>query len=149
MLSEIFQNIGKELLEDLQVKGVNIKKSKITPGPGKKPAKDAQIRMELLRFGSVHNHQNMPNTSPSKSIHSFSFFIIAEHTDYTERLELTELTSDHFDKKPFIQVKIREHEYEIGLSPLELSIEEINQFWMAQQKPHCPILFYQARISEI
>jgi hypothetical protein len=147
MLAEIFQTISQELHDFLDARKVKTRKFVISGKPGKKPR---YIRLELLRFGSDVEHKNyIPNPPSAKSFHSFTFFVLAETPQYDERLELTELICEHFDKKPFVQVKINEKEYEMALSPIELSIDEINKFWIAQKQTPRPVLFYQARISEI
>jgi hypothetical protein len=147
MLAEVFQTISQELHDFLDARKVKTRKFVISGKPGKK---QRYIRLELLRFGSDTEHKNyVPNPPSAKSYHSFTFFVFAETPEYEERLELTELISKHFDQKPFVQVKINEKEYEMALSPLELTIDEINKFWIAQKQIPRPVLFFQARISEI
>lgn len=146
MLPEIFQQIVNELLEDLRAKGLKLKKSQVNCGS----AKDSRIRIELIKFGSdIHQKNYQPAGPGGKAFYSFTFFIISEHRDYLESLKLTEAVCDHFEKKPFVLVKQSETEFELAISILELSLDEINRFWIAQQQPHQPVIFFQARVAEI
>ena len=150
MLSEIFQIINEQIQESLEAKSIKTKKIKMVLGPNGIKARDTAIRIELLRFGLNTEHKNFMRESPSdKSFYAFTFFILAHTHSYTQSLELTEIICDHFDKKPFLQINIKEHEFEVAISTLDVTIEELNQFWLVQRQPHRPILFYQARISEI
>ena len=144
MLPEIFNAIGENIFAHFNEKKVKLKNTKILPDMA---WKSKHLRIELLRFGHQRLSQNFPiGPDLQKSLYAFTFFIIADIPDYGDCLHFTELICDYFDKKPFIQVKINEQEFEVAVSSLELTIEELNQFWMAQNKPHQPILFYQARI---
>lgn len=150
MLPEIVQKLCTDLQISMQAAGINIKKNQVFAGPASKPARGARVRIEVLRFGYEPILQNFPPGEPGrKAIYSFSFVIIAEQDDYYDRLSIIEAIAQHFDKQPFVQVKINEVEYEMGLSVLETNLDFINQFWLTQQKPHQPVLLYQARISEI
>lgn len=147
MLPEIFDIITESILAHLEEKKIKLGSTRIMSD---KAWKGKHLRLELLRFGHVTNSKNFPlGALPDKSIYAFTFFIIATIPDYHDCLRFTELICDYFDKKPFVQLKISEQEFEVAVSPLELTIEELNQFWMAQRLPHQPVLFYQARISEI
>ena len=147
MLPEIFNIIGENIFVHFEEKKVKLKNTRILPDLG---WKTKHLRLELLRFGHIAMSKNFPlGGLPDKSIYAFTFFIIANIPDYSDCLRFTELICDYFDKKPFLQLKINEQEFEVAVSPLELTIEELNQFWMAQSLPHQPVLFYQARISEI
>src|SRR5688500_13272421 len=146
MLAEIFQTISQELLDFLDARKVKTRKFVISGKPGKK---QRYIRLELLRFGSDTEHKNyIPNPPSAKSYHSFTFFVLTQTRQYEARLELTALSCEHFDRKPFVQVKTNEKEYEMALSPLELNIDEVNKFWIAQKQTPSPVLFYQGRVSE-
>jgi hypothetical protein len=147
MLPEIFNSLGENIFLHLQDKKVKLKNTKVLR-PGEWQSK--HLRIELLRFGFQSNSKTFPPGGPlDKSTYAFTFFIIADIPDYSDCLQLTELICDYFDKKPFLQLKIDEQEFEVAVSSMELNIEELNQFWMAQKQPHRPVLFYQARISEI
>lgn len=150
MLVEIFRKMGDELKDHIIQSTSKTKKVAIVIGPEKKKSKNPSISIELLRFGFDTNHKNYqaaPTTG--KAAYSFSFYILVRDNDSESTLELTELVCDHFDRKPFIQWKSKEKEFEMSLSILELSVNELNQFWMAQKQAHRPVLFYQARVSEI
>ena len=150
MLAEIFQMICDQIKDSLDAKAIKTKKIKMILGPDGIKANDTAIRIELLRFGLNTEHKNFLRESPSdKSFYAFTFFILTNTGSYTQSLELTEIICDHFDKKPFLQINIKEHEFEVAISTLDVTIEELNQFWLVQRQPHEPILFYQARISEI
>jgi len=147
MLSEIFNAIGENIFIHFEEKKVKLKNTRILPDLA---WKTKHLRLELLRFGHQSVSKNFPHGTPlDKSLYAFTFFIVADIPDYSDCLQFTELISDYFDKKPFLQLKIAEHEFEVSISSLELSMEELNQFWMAQKQPHQPVLFYQARISEV
>ena len=147
MLPEIFQVIGENIFNYFKQKNVDLRTTKLLSD---KDWKKNHLRIELLRFGHQLNNRNFPAPGTmDNSLYSFTFFIIANIPDYGDCLQLTELICDHFDKKPFLQLKINEQEFEVAISSLELNIGELNQFWMAQNQAHQPVLFYQARISEI
>lgn len=147
MLPEIFQTIEENIFIHLSEKKVKLKNTKILSDSA---WKSKHLRIELLRFGLQPNVKNFPHGSPSeKSLYAFTFFIVADIPDYIDRLHFTELICEHIDQKPFLQIKIGEKEFEVGISPLELSFGDLNQFWLAQNHPHQPVLFYQARISEL
>ena len=147
MLPEIFNVIGENIFIHFEEKKVKLKNTRILPDLA---WKTKHLRLELLRFGHQPVSKNFASGAPpDKSIYAFTFFIIADIPDYSDCLQFTELICDYFDKKPFLQLKINEQEFEVAVSSLELTIEELNQFWMAQKQAHHPVLFYQARISEI
>ena len=147
MLPEIFHTIEENIFTHLNEKKVKLKNTRILSDSA---WKSKHLRIELLRFGVQQSPKNFPIGSLSeKSLYAFTFFIIADIPDYIDRLHFTELICDHFDQKPFLQVKIGEQEFEVGISALEVSFADLNQFWMAQNQPHQPVLFYQARISEL
>ncbi|MGZ5133960.1 MAG: hypothetical protein ACXWCG_02365 [Flavitalea sp.] len=147
MLPEIFNSIGENIFIYFAEKEIKLKNSKILPDLA---WKTKHLRIELMRFGHQAISKNFQHGSvPDKALYAFTFFIIADIPDYSDCLQFTELICDYFDKRPFIQLKITEKEFEVAVSSLELTMEELNQFWMAQKQPHQPILFYQARISEI
>lgn len=150
MLTDIFRQIGDELKDYIiQHTGKN---KKITVAIGKEKAKNKAtvITLELFRFGYESTHKNYVTPGDAgKSSYSFSFFVHVCNGNAENCLTITELISNHFDKKPFVQWKSAEKEFELALSPIELTIDELNHFWIAQQEPHRPVLFYQARISEI
>lgn len=147
MLPEIFQTIEENIFSYLNQKKVKLRNTKILSDSA---WKSKHLRIELLRFGFQPNLKNFPIGTPSdKSVYAFTFFILADIPDYTDRLHFTEIISEHFDQKPFLQIKIGEQEFEVGISLFEVSFEDLNQFWMAQNQPHQPVLFYQARISEL
>ena len=146
MLPEIFQAIGDAVLNYCQEKKVQLKTTKLVSDPA---WKSRHLRIELLRFGLQGSTRNIPVPATlDKSLYSFTFFIIANIPDYGDCLRFTELICDHFDKKPFLQLKLNEQEFEIAIFSMELTIGDLNQFWLAQNQPHQPVLFYQARISE-
>jgi hypothetical protein len=146
MLPEIFNEITENIFIHIDEKAIKLRNTKILADQG---WRSKHLRIELLRFGHALS-RNLPIAgSLDKSLYAFTFFIIANIPDYSDCLRFTELICDYLDKKPFLQLKINEQEFEVAVSPLELSFEELNQFWMAQNQPHHPVLFYQARISEI
>lgn len=147
MLPEIFNIIGENIFNHFHEKKITLKNTRMLRDVA---WKNKHLRLELLRFGHQPASRNFPHGAiPDKSIYAFTFFIIANIPDYSDCLQFTELICNYFDKKPFLQLKIKEQEFEVGISSLELTIGELNEFWMAQNLPHQPILFYQARISEI
>ena len=147
MLPEIFDAIGENIFNHFEERKIKLRNTKILADAG---WRTTHLRIELLRFGNVLNSKNFTVAPPlDNSLYSFTIFIVANIPDYSDCLRFTELICDHFDKKPFLQLKIDEAEFEVAFSALDLSIEELNQFWMAQNQPHQPVLFYQARISEI
>ena|SRR5215210_7636427 len=146
MLPEIFDAIVEDIFIHLDERKIKLRNTKVLADHA---WKNKHLRIELLRFGHALS-KNLPlGGSFDKSLYAFTFFIIADIPDYSDCLRFTELICDYFDKKPFLQLKITEQEFEVAVSPLEFAIEELNQFWMAQNQPHRPVLFYQARISEI
>lgn len=150
MLVEIFQKIGEDLKTSVAEQKPGSRKLTVHLGPEKKKYKSPQVSIQLFRFGYDYQHKNFPVAPPQdRSVYGFTFFILLNENNYETGLELMELICDHFDKKPFTQLKTGIKEYEIALSPMELSMEEINQFWIAQRSPHRPVLFFQSRISEI
>lgn len=149
MLVEIFQEIGQQLLVYVQEHSHLGSRVRYRIGERGRP-KSHSLRMDLLGFGFDSQHNNyLPNSPIGKTFYSFTFFVTAETAEYEHRLELIEHACDHFDKRPFIQVRLREREYEVAISPLQVSMEALNDFWIARQSPHQPVLFYQARISEV
>lgn len=146
MLPEIFSEITEKIFLHLDEKNTLFTNTRILPDHA---WRKKHLRVELLRLGHAVS-KNLPIAAAlDKSLYAFTFFIIGNIPDYSDSLRFIEIICDYFDKKPFLQLKIDEQEFEVAVSPLELSIEELNQFWMAQNQPHQPILFYQARISEI
>ncbi len=149
MLLEIFRKMGDELKDYLQAT-YKSKKIAVIIGPEKKKSKNSSISISLLRFGFDTHHRNYqaaPTTG--KAAYAFSFYVMAKDDNPESIIELTELICDHFDRKPFLQWKSGEKEFEMSLSIMDVSINELNQFWMAQKQPQRPVLFYQARVSEI
>lgn len=147
MLTDILQRISESILSELPA---GSKKISVIIGPEKKKPKGTHISLQIFRFGSDNQHKNYPVAPPNdRSVYGFTFFIQVATTDYESCLELIEKVADQFDKKPFLQVNTGHTEFEVAFSSMELSMEEINHFWIAQRKPHAPVLFYQARISEI
>jgi hypothetical protein len=131
-------------------KGVKTKKIRVVIGPVNTSPKEKLIRIELLRFGFNAPAKNYSGKGAAdKSYYSFLFFITPHCEQYANSLELIEWIADFFERKPFLQIKIEQKEYELGISPEELSFETLNQFWRVQQHPHQPVLFYQTRISEV
>lgn len=150
MLVEIFQKIGEDLKSSVAEQKPESRKLTVHLGPEKKKYKYPQVSIQLFRFGYDNQHKNFPVAPPQdRSIFGFTFFILLNESSYETGLELMELICDHFDKKPFTQLNTGTKEYEVALSQMELSMEEINQFWIAQGRSHSPVLFFQARISEI
>lgn len=147
MLTDILHKISESILSELSQ---GSKKISVIIGTEKKKQKGTQISIQLFRFGSDNQHKNYPVAPPQdRSVYGFTFFIQVFGTDYENGIDLIEKVADQFDKKPFLQVNTGHTEYELAFSSMELSMEEINHFWLAQRKPHAPVLFYQARISEI
>lgn len=146
MLPEVFDAIAENIFIHLDERKIRLKNTKILSDQS---WRNKHLRIELLRFGHDLS-KNLPiGAALDKSLYSFTFYIIANIPDYSDCLRFTELICDYFDKKPFVPLKINEKEFEVAVSSLELTIADLNQFWMAQSQPHHPILFYQARISEI
>jgi hypothetical protein len=102
-----------------------------------------------MNFTPDFGGKNIPATPSALSTYGFSFYIIPRHNDYLKLLHLTELISSHFEQKPFLQWTIGGKEFEMAISSLEVPIEVMNQFWIARKKPHQPVLFYKARVSDI
>jgi hypothetical protein len=147
MLPEIFNSITENIFRYFEEKKIKLKNTKVLADLA---WKTKHLRIELMRFGHQPISKNFQHGSlPDKALYAFTFFIIADIPNYSDCLQFTELICDYFDKKPFIQLQINEKEFEVAVSSLELTMEELNQFWMAQKQPHKPILFYHARISEI
>lgn len=147
MLPEIFDILRENIFKYIDDKKIKLRNTRIFVDTAWKLK---HLRIELLRFGHSASTKSFPVTPPiDRSMYSFTLFIVANIPDYADCLQFIETVSDHFDKTPFLQLKIKEQEFEVGISSLELTINELNQFWMAQNQPHQPVLFYQARISEI
>lgn len=147
MLPEIFNILRENVFSNIDDKKLKLKNTKILSDQA---WRTKHLRIELLRFGLLPGMKNFPVSPPiDRSMYSFTLFIIVNVPDYNDCLQFIEFISEHFDKTPFLQLKVNEKEFEIGISSLELTINELNQFWMAQNQPHQPVLFYQARISEI
>ncbi|MGZ5246576.1 MAG: hypothetical protein ACXWV5_05965 [Flavitalea sp.] len=150
MLVEIFHKIGEDLKTFVSEQKPESRKLNVHLGPEKKKFKNPQVSIQLFRFGYDNQHKNYPVApQQDRSVYGFTFFILLKDSSYETGLDLMELICDHFDKKPFTQLNTGSKEYEVALSQMELSMEEINHFWIAQGLPHSPVLFYQARISEI
>lgn len=149
MLVEIFQSLSDEIKSHLENRKPGSKKLRIRIGNGKKDNKTT-VRIELLRFGVDMQHVNfVQGTLSDKIYYAFTFFITVDGNNAEQTLELIENIAAFVEKKPFFQLKITQKEYELGISPLEAPLSDINQFWIAQQQKHQPVLFYQARISEV
>ena len=150
MLREIFQAIATELQSELQSKGFGVKKSKVVIGPREAGSKAKSIHLEMLRFGADNHRKNYVGSGPgTKAYYAFTFFIVVNNPDYNEQLSLIENICEHFERKPFVHITIKGKELEMALSVLEVTFDEINRFWLAQQQPHQPVLFFQARVSEV
>jgi len=150
MLTEIFQSLQEEIESFFGSKKVNPKKIRIRLGNDKRMNAKTTIRMEVVRFGMDFQNSNLvQGTLSDKIYYAFTFFITIDGRDYEQTLEYIEIAAAFFEKKPFHQLKILEKEYECGISPLETPFSDINQFWIAQQRKHQPVLFYQARVSEV
>ncbi len=153
MIAEFFDGISNEIEAWLQSQP-GLKKIKIRianqPANGKSGYVKNVIRIAMLRFGNDIRHVGFPQgTASDKLYNAFSFYVTIDGDDYRITLELIEQIAALFEKKPFLQLKVGEHEYECGISPFEIPLADINQFWMAQQSKHQPVLFYQARVSEV
>ena len=146
MLTESFSAISQRLTDHLRQQNITLTKTANQPGPEEKNP-DMTIRMELLCFGHESIKNYLPGSPAGNSIYSFNFFIIATGASYNEKLLLTEHISTYLDQNPFLPFPIGSEQYEMSLSPLIVDLEFINNFWLAQQQPHAPVLFYQARIS--
>lgn len=150
MLTDIFRQIGDEIKDYIHQHAGKNKKISIAIGKEKVKSKSTVITIELLRFGYETTHKNYVTPADAgRSSYSFSFFVMVGNCNAENCLDITELICNHLDRKPFLQWKSAEKEFEMALSPIELSIDELNHFWIAQQQPHRPALFYQARVSEI
>lgn len=150
MLTEIFLSLKESLESHFQLKNISLKKVRIKIGNDKEVNNKTLIRMEVVRFGMDMQHANfVQGTLSDKIYYAFTFFITIDGNDYEQNLDLIETIAGFFEKKPFHQLKLKESEYECGISPQETSFSDINHFWIAQQRKHQPVLFYQARISEV
>ena len=153
MIAEFFDAISNEIESWLQSQ-YNNKKTKIriaNEPTGKKTAGEKNvIRLAMLRFGNDIRHVGFPQGAPSDKLYNaFSFYVTIDGGDYRQTLEFIEQIAAMFEKKPFLQLKVDEHEYECGISAFEIPFSDINHFWIAQQSKHQPVLFYQARVSEV
>ena len=145
MLEEIFEKLAGEVTE--ASKPVS---KKITVGFGNNSSgKTATVSIELMNFTPDFATKNFPAPAPAPSVYGFTFYIIPRNSDYLRLLRLTELISGHFDQKPFMQWSIGGKEYEMAISAIDIPLEVLNQFWIARQEPHQPVLFYKARVSDI
>lgn len=148
MLTESFSEIINKITSHLKQKGINLSTGH-NDSYSRKAGDGPNIRVELLCFGHESIKNYLPGSPVGNSIYSFNYFIIAEHNSYKEKLHVTELISNYLDKNPFLPFSIEENNFEMSLSPLMVDLEFINNFWIARQVPHAPVLFYQARISAI
>src|SRR6476620_2784694 len=141
MLEEIFEKLAGEVGEACRPVS-----KKINVGFGNSNAgKTATVSIELLSFTPDFAAKNFPSAPPAPSAYGFSFYIITRNSDYLRLLRLTELISGHFEQKPFMQWTMSGKEYEMAVSPIDISLEVLNQFWIARQEPHQPVLFYTER----
>ena len=146
MLTESFSAISQRLTDHLRQNNITLSQTDAQPGPQQnKPA--VGIRMELLCFGHESIKNYLPGSPAGNSIYSFNFFIIATGATYSEKLLLTEHISTYLDQNPLLPFPNGTDLYEMSLSALIVVVEFINSFWLAQQQPHAPVLFYQARNS--
>jgi hypothetical protein len=145
MLEEIFEKLSEEVTEACKPVSKKMNVGFGINGSGK----TASVSIELLNFTPDFAGKNLPSAPPALSTYGFCFYIISRHNDYLKLLRLTELISGHFEQKPFMQWAIGGKEYEMAISSMEVSIEVINQFWIARKEPHQPVLFYKARVSDI
>lgn len=153
MIAEFFDAISNQIESWLQSQSDSKKiKIRIANQPVEKnPATGKNvIRLAMLRFGNDIRHVGFPQGAPSDKLYNaFSFYVTIDGGDYRQTLELIEQIAAMFEKKPFLQLKVEEHEYECGISAFEIPFSDINHFWIAQQSKHQPVLFYQARVSEV
>ena len=153
MIAEFFDAISNEIESWMQsLPGKKKIKIRIANQPVTVKARTGKnvIRIALLRFGNDLRHAGFQQGTPSDKLYNaFSFYVTIEGEDYRNTLELIEAIASMFEKKPFFQLKITENEFECGIAPLEIQFSDINQFWLAQQSPHQPVLFYQVRVSEV
>jgi len=145
MLEEIFEKLSEEITDACKPfsKKIDVGFGTISSG------KNASVSIELMNFTPDFGGKNIPATPSALSTYGFSFYIIPRHNDYLKLLHLTELISSHFEQKPFMQWTIGGKEYEMAISSMEVPLEVMNQFWIARKKPHQPVLFYKARVSDI
>jgi hypothetical protein len=144
MLEEIFQKLSEEVTE-----ACNPVNKKINIGFGIKDSGKTSVSIELMNFTPDFTGNNLPSAPISPSTYGFCFYIIPRHNDYLKLLRLTELISGHFEQKPFMQWAIGGKEYEMAISTMEISMDVMNQFWIARNESHQPVLFYKARVSDI
>lgn len=153
MVAEFFDAISNEIESWLQpLSGGKKIKIRIAnqPAGGKSGSGKNVIRIAMLRFGNDIRHAGFPQGAASDKLYNaFSFYVTIDGNDYRHTLELIEEIAAMFERKPFLQLKVTEHEYECGISAIEVPLSDINYFWMAQQCKHQPVLFYQARVSEV
>ena len=145
MLEEIFEKLSEEITEACKPVSKKMNVGFGINGSGR----SASVSIELMNFTPDFTGKNLPSAPSAPSTYGFCFYIISRHNDYLKLLRLTELISGHFEQKPFMQCAIGGKEYEMAIAPMEMSIEVINQFWIARQEPHQPVLFYKARVSDI
>jgi len=145
MLEEIFEKLSAEITDACKPFSKKIDVGFGTNSSGK----NASVSIELMNFTPDFTSKNLPAAPPSPSTYGFSFYIIPRHSDYLKLLQLTELICGLFEQKPFMQWAIGGKEYEMAISAMEVPIEVMNQFWIARKKPHQPVLFYKARVSDI
>lgn len=145
MLEEIFQKLSDEVSEACKPAS---KKINIGFGTNTSP-KTSSVSIELMNFTPDFAGKNLPAGPHSPSTYGFCFYIIPCHNDYLKLLRLTELISAHFEQKPFMQWAIGGKEYKMAISAMEVSIDVINQFWIARKESHHPVLFYKVRVSDI
>ncbi len=153
MLKEIFSTIAAEIENYLLVKGLA---TKVKIGsPAGKSSSNNNVYLAMQEYGIdpfLKNHGPTINEEgpgvPNYS-HLISFYILPVSNKYNTRLQLIETIVELFETKPFFQLMLGTGEYELSISMKTVTTSTYEQFWVAQQQPPQPVVFYQARVSAL
>ena len=153
MLKEIFSTIASEMENYLLVKGLA---TKIKTGiPERKAGAGNVVYITMQEYGIdpfLKNHGPSFNEetpgAPNYS-HLISFYILPVSSKYNTRLQLIEAVVEFFEVKPFFHLPLSNGEYELSISMKTVTTTTYEQFWIANQQPPQPVVFYQARVSAL
>ena len=153
MLKEIFEKIATEIESYLLVKGIATKVK--TGMQGGKASTNNIVYLTMQEYGIdpfLKNHGPTINEEapgvPNYS-HLISFYILPISSKYNMRLQLIEAVVELFEIKPFFNLALSIGEYELSISMKTVTTSTYEQFWLAQQQPPQPVVFYQARVSAL
>lgn len=151
MLKEIFDKMCKEMESYFLQKGTTAKFILGYPSPLEQRE---GIYIALQDYGIdplLKNRLPVTDEQPhfSNYAHLLSFFLQPVCAAYERRLQLLETIVEFFEVRPFFEITIGKEQYELAISMKTVTTQDYTQFWIARQQPPEPVLFYQARLSEI